>query len=166
MAISDEYASMKQEQLERIKQRDTFLHLNIVAIAVNSAIAVQGAEQALAWLVLSWISLILGWTYLSNDDKVSALALHLKDLQHAGIAPRWESGNKGLIPRRVRRVADAIVFTAAFLLPTIVGILLYSEMSTAEDRWHPLIIIACVLEILFDVGLLGLYVVSMKNRRI
>ena len=99
--MTDERTALKAEQLERIKQRDTFLNLNIVAVGVVAAIAVQGQRQAAAWLVVPWVTLVLGWAYLSNDDKITAIGQHVRASLDPQAAERsWEVSDKG----RARRL--------------------------------------------------------------
>src|SRR5690242_2433618 len=84
-----EYRTLKAEQLERIKQRDNFLNLNIVAIGVISSVAIQGSRRDVIWLLIPWVTFILGWVYLSNDDKITAIAQHLDNAQSSS-SSLWE----------------------------------------------------------------------------
>jgi hypothetical protein len=162
--MTDERAMLKTEQLERIKQRDTFLNLNIVALGVVTAIAVQGQKQAAAWLVVPWLTAIMGWAYLSNDDKVTAIARHLKatrDTQAAALS--WEAGQKGLLPSWVRRLAEVVVFLLSFVLPTPVAITLYATTSLAT--WPVVVLIVVIFEAMITASLCAIYVLSTIRRR-
>ena len=48
-----EYNSLESERLERIKQRDGFLNLNVVGIGVTASLAAQGSGQRYVWLLNS-----------------------------------------------------------------------------------------------------------------
>lgn len=159
LPLSDDRAALKSEQLERIKQRDTFLNLNIVAIGAVTAIAVQGQKQAAAWLVVPWLTAILGWAYLSNDDKVTAIARHLKGNAAQG---SWETSAKGLLPPALRRVTESIVFVLSFLLPTPVAITLYA--NTSGVRWGAFTITAVIVEAVVTLGLGAVYLLSVRRR--
>lgn len=160
--MTDEYATLKTEQLERIKQRDTFLNLNIVAIGAVTAIAVQGERQASAWLVVPWLSAILGWAYLSNDDKVTAIARHVAaSLPHTGAAT-WEAGEKGLLAPRIRHVVDFVVFVLSFVLPTPVAIALYSSRNT--EAWPAVVLVIVIIEVCITACLFAVYTMSALRR--
>jgi hypothetical protein len=163
--VSDELASLKAEQLERIKQRDGFLNLNIVAVGVITAIAVQGQRQAAAWLVVPWVTVILGWAYLSNDDKVTAIARHVT----AGLAPAaavrsWETGAKGLLPPAVRRVADGVVFVLSFVIPTPVAVAMYAVARSGTRTWAPHVVAILTVEVILAAGLCAAFALSMARR--
>lgn len=158
---SDEYAALKHEQIERIKQRDSFLNVTMGAIALDAAIAVQGPEQAVAWLVVPWISCILGWTYLMNDDKVSALAAHLRGISPS---PSWEAGTKGLIPRPVRGIGDFLVFLLAFIFPTPVALVLY-DYGRGDGAWSRGVVVLAIVECVAALALLVAYAFSAWTRQ-
>ena len=154
---------LKAEQLERIKLRDTFLNLNIVALGLITAIAVQGQRQAAAWLVVPWLMAIMGWAYLSNDDKITAIARHLKTTPDAQTtALSWEVSQKGLLPPWVRRVAETVVFLLSFVLPIPVSIALYATASLAA--WPLVVVIAVTIEVIVIAGLCVAYGLSVSRR--
>ncbi|WP_134129942.1 hypothetical protein [Kribbella pratensis] len=155
---------MKSEQLERIKQRDSFLNLNVVAIGLTASLAIQLEGRQHAWLLIPWITTILGWAYLSNDDKVTAIARHLE--QNAGISESlglWESSTKGLTPSALRRTAEIVVFLIAFVAPTPVSVALYLSSSHA-DPIRPLSWILIGSGSLLTAGLALTYSSSLVGR--
>lgn len=163
--MTDEHMTLKTEQLERIKQRDTFLNLNIVALGVFAAIAVQNQKQAAAWLVVPWLTAIIGWAYLSNDDKVTAIARHLTatvDTRTAALS--WEAGQKGLLPLWVRRLAEVVVFLLSFVLPTPVAIALYAT-AYPETTWGPISLVVVIFEAIITACLCAVYTLSVIRRR-
>jgi hypothetical protein len=164
--VTAEQAALKAEQLERIKQRDSFLNLNIVAVGVVTAIAVQGQRQAGAWLVIPWITVILGWAYLANDDKVTAIARHLADsLDPRSAAGSWETGAKGLLPPPVRRLADSVVFLFSFIIPTPVAVAMYVTGRSGMRTWFPQVVVIVGVEATVGAGLCAAYVMSVRSRR-
>ncbi|MFE9321871.1 hypothetical protein ACIHDR_03565 [Nocardia sp. NPDC052278] len=158
--MTDERTALKSEQLERIKQRDTFLNLNVVALGAISAIAMQSPKTGGVWLVGPWITAILGWAYLSNDDKVSAIARHLR-AQVASTS--WEAGHKGLLPRQARLLADALTFILSFTLPTPVAVALYA--MTSKGAWPAVVCAIIAVEVIVTTGLIALYLASALRRR-
>ncbi|MGW4245371.1 hypothetical protein [Nocardia sp. NPDC004722] len=160
--MSGEYQYLKSEQLERIKQRDTFLNLNIVAIAAIAAVAVQGQRQSAAWLLIPWVTAILGSTYLANDDKVSAIAMHLRMQAGSSSATSWESSLKGILSPWVRRLVDVMVFLLSFVLPTPVAIALYA--TSYHPSWALIVLIVVAFELVIITSLLAVYIVSIVRR--
>jgi hypothetical protein len=130
-----EYTAVKDEQRARIGFRDNLLYATIAAMAAAVAGALQvdhhGAELLLA---LPPVSVILGWTYLVNDEKISAIGRYLRD----DLAPRlgaltagpagggsgagaagsrvfgWESAHRGDPRRRTRKVLQLSVDLLTF----------------------------------------------------
>ncbi|WP_218129350.1 hypothetical protein [Nonomuraea maritima] len=71
-----EYQALKDEQKARIGFRDNLLYVTLGAV-VTALIAGMQFRIASALLVLPVICLILGWTYLANDEKISAIGRYV-----------------------------------------------------------------------------------------
>ncbi|MEW1546780.1 hypothetical protein [Streptomyces tsukubensis] len=73
-----EYERIKEEQKTRIGFRDNLLYFTLAAsIAVLAITARSGQAQLL--LAVPAICLVLGWTYLVNDEKISAVGCYIRD---------------------------------------------------------------------------------------
>lgn len=161
--MTDERAALKSEQLERIKQRDTFLNLNIVALGLVTALALPGQRPAGIWLVVPWITTILGWAYLSNDDKVSAIARHLRlQVRPADVASSWETSRKGLLRPRIRWIADAATFMLSYVVPTPVALALFFVSTPGSPPTAGYVIMA--VESTVTSSLAGVFVASALQR--
>ncbi|BEK95013.1 hypothetical protein [Nocardia seriolae] len=162
-AVTDEHPTLKSEQLERIKLRDTFLNLNIVALGVVTAVGLPG-QRGGVWLIVPWITTILGWAYLSNDDKVSAIARHLRlQVSPIDVSGSWETSRKGLLPLRIRWFADVITFTLSFIAPIPAAITLY---ATSLHTSRPTVIyLVTALEAMATTALAAVYAMSAARRR-
>ena len=73
-----EYGALKSEQLGRIGFRDNLLYVTVGAVGAIGAVALGGLgenkkEMLEAFLLVPWVTTILGWTYLVNDDKITAI---------------------------------------------------------------------------------------------
>ncbi|MCC2278962.1 hypothetical protein LKL35_26555 [Streptomyces sp. ET3-23] len=73
-----EYDRMKEEQRARIGFRDNLLYFTLAASTAVLAIAVQNGQTQLL-LAVPVICLVLGWTYLVNDQKISAVGCYVRD---------------------------------------------------------------------------------------
>ncbi|MEW2174818.1 hypothetical protein AB0890_00520 [Streptomyces sp. NPDC005406] len=73
-----EYDRIKEEQKTRIGFRDNLLYFTLAASTTVLAIAVQSGLAQLQ-LAVPVICLVLGWTYLVNDEKISAVGCYIRD---------------------------------------------------------------------------------------
>ena len=72
-----EYTALKAEQLARIGTRDNLLYATLAAFgAVLAAALTSGQPTCL--LMVPPAAVILGWTYLANDLKISAIREYIR----------------------------------------------------------------------------------------
>ncbi|SNQ51075.1 conserved membrane hypothetical protein [Frankia canadensis] len=84
-----EYEHLKAEQLGRIGVRDNLVYATLAACGGVVALAFSaGRERIPALLLLPPVCLVLGWTYLVNDQKVSAIGRYLRRV----LGPRLGEG--------------------------------------------------------------------------
>lgn len=121
-----EYEQLKQEQRARIGFRDNLIYatLGVMAAVVGSTLARGGHLEML--LLLPPLSVVLGWTYLANDEKISAAGRYIRD----HLSPRlkeltspqadvfgWESAHRRDAHRRSRKrfqlAVDLMTFCGA-----------------------------------------------------
>ncbi|MCX7067565.1 MAG: hypothetical protein NTW85_07740 [Methylococcales bacterium] len=65
--------------------RDNLLYVTLTLFGGIVAYAVSGTNF-LALLILPWVCLIMGWTYLVNDEKILALGQYVRDKLSNGLA--------------------------------------------------------------------------------
>lgn len=112
-----EYQQLKDEQRSRIGFRDNLLYATLASIAAVVVAAAQSGRAALV-LLLPPACLVLGWTYLVNDEKVSAIGRYVRE----ELAPRlgggvvfgWESAHRGDQRRHARKVLQLGVDLSTF----------------------------------------------------
>ncbi|WP_393054896.1 hypothetical protein [Streptomyces sp. LN549] len=121
-----EYEQIKQEQRARIGFRDNLIYatLGVMAAVIGSTLARGGHLEML--LLLPPLSVVLGWTYLVNDEKISAVGRYIRD----DLSPRlkeltsvqtdvfgWESAHRRDAHRRSRKrfqlTVDLMTFCGA-----------------------------------------------------
>lgn len=81
-----EYRTVKDEQRTRIGFRDDLLHVTLTVLAAviaASAQAGQGGQgrqagQAAMLLALPPVCVVLGWTCLVNEEKISAIGAYAR----------------------------------------------------------------------------------------
>lgn len=74
-----EYMKLKEEQLARIGLRDNLIFVTLGAFGGLMSFALVDEVHLYTVLVVPWVSTVLGWTYLMNDEKVSAIGRYLRE---------------------------------------------------------------------------------------
>jgi hypothetical protein len=87
-----EYIKLKDEQTKRIGFRDNLLYVNLVLIAGIMSFAFAGEHPDNQWrlrglLIAAWVALVLGWTYVVNDEKISAIGRYIRDTLATSLDP-------------------------------------------------------------------------------
>ncbi|MFJ6520146.1 hypothetical protein ACIQJ4_18095 [Streptomyces filamentosus] len=123
-----EYDRLKEEQKTRIGFRDNLLYFTLAAATAVVAITAQSGQSRLLLFVPA-ICLILGWTYLANDEKISAIGHYvrdqlgprLKELTSAdGAVFGWEVYHRDVAGRTVRkRLQSAVDLFTYLVLPMV-----------------------------------------------
>ncbi|WP_033347998.1 hypothetical protein [Kitasatospora aureofaciens] len=117
-----EYDRVKDEQKTRIGFRDNLLYVTLAAV-ITVLIGAAQTHQATVLLALPAATSILGWTYLVNDQKISAIGRYVR----ADLGPRlaamageqenlfgWETAHRSDGYRKQRKIIQCVVDLAAF----------------------------------------------------
>lgn len=131
-----EYQTVKDEQKARIGFRDNLLYVTLAVVAAVIAAAAQ-AERAAMLLALPPVCVVLGWTYLVNDEKISAIGHYVRD----DLGPRlarlaasgdegpatfgWEAYHRGDTRRRARKAIQTVVDLTAFCAVPLAALIVY-----------------------------------------
>lgn len=125
--LRDEVKTLKDEQRDRIRARDGLIYSVIVAVAAVAG-GTRYAGNAVA-LLLPPVVLALGWTYLANDQKISAIGAYLRDDLGPRLAAltgadvlRWETAHRSDRRRRQRKTIQLGVDLLVFVLPGAVAV--------------------------------------------
>ncbi|WNZ08608.1 hypothetical protein [Streptomyces sp. 11x1] len=127
-----EYQVVKEEQKTRIGFRDNLLYVTLTVLAAVIAASAQARQSAML-LALPPVCVVLGWTYLVNDEKISAIGAYVRgDLgprlaQLAGAQKvfEWEVAHRGDVRRRSRKVIQCGIDLLAFCVVPLAGLLVY-----------------------------------------
>jgi hypothetical protein len=126
-----EYWKLKDEQAKRIEFRDTLIHVHLALVGAAIGWGLTHGDDAVL-LVVPWICLIIGWTYVVNDDRTTALARYFAE----SLAPRlsaalgsekprvleWEFAHQRDDRRSERKVVQLIVDLITFIAPGLLAI--------------------------------------------
>ncbi|MDX2097214.1 MAG: hypothetical protein SFW36_05510 [Leptolyngbyaceae cyanobacterium bins.59] len=162
LILLEEYKALKAEQSKRIGFRDNLLYVTLGLFGAITSFAITSPKGHYAFLVIPWISLVMGWTYVVNDEKISAIGYYIRhDLDDririlmVGTGDNhylfgWETAHRD-DPHRKRRkylqlLIDEITFVFSGLIALLIFWLLVPQVSI------PLIILS-LLEALLLIGL-------------
>lgn len=123
-----EYYRLKDEQLKRMEYRDQMLHVHLGIVGATMAWSM--AHEPYALLAIPWVCFVLGWAYLVNDERISAIGRYIREQLRPCLERRvgkptspilgWEVAHRadqGRTERRVwQMIADQIAFVASGLL--------------------------------------------------
>lgn len=129
-ALIAEYERLKEEQTQRIGTRDNLIYATLASIAaVGVATHQTGIEDLL--LALAPCCVVLGWTYLVNDEKISSIGRYIRTDLSLRLSTAtnsdhplfgWESSHRTDRRRRSRKIIQLAVDLIVFCIPAITGI--------------------------------------------
>jgi hypothetical protein len=131
-----EYDKLKSEQAQRIGFRDNLLYVTLGLVATVLSIAVSDAANYYALLIVPWVCLILGWTYVVNDEKISAIGRYIRYKlvdrvkEHTGYEDLttlfgWEIAHRDDQHRKRRKIQQLIVDEIAFVVSGIAALIAF-----------------------------------------
>jgi hypothetical protein len=147
-----EYESLKKEQNSRIAFRDHLLYATLGSLAGTIAITIGAPARAPLLLVLPAVCVVLGWTYLVNDEKVSALGRYVREQ----LAPKmaelaqddsvfgWERIHRADDRRVSRKALQLGVELTTFVLPAVAAVVTYWLL----DPYHVVFTVIAAVEML------------------
>ncbi|MFS4095895.1 hypothetical protein [Streptomyces sp. AF1A] len=145
-----EYAQIKDEQRARIGFRDNLLYVTLGAVTAVTGIALQ-TKQPQLMLVLPLVCVVLGWTYLVNDEKISAIGRYIRteltsrltaDSHEGGALFGWETFHRSDSKRMSRKVTQTVVDLTTFLGAPLGALIVFWGYSSG----NPMLIGASILE--------------------
>lgn len=133
-----EYEKLKEEQVRRIQFRDNLLYVNLAATGV---LASKAIDQPALWLVVPWIGVILGWTYLTNKEQVQRIKLYLAGTLSHVVGGRsseqvfgWERIERG----RSWQLSQLVIDQLTFVVPGLAALAIFvgsDRPSGLEETW-------------------------------
>ncbi|MFD7700439.1 hypothetical protein [Streptomyces caelestis] len=154
-----EYQTVKDEQKARIGFRDNLLYVTLAVVAAVIAAAAQ-AKQPSMLLALPPVCVVLGWTYLVNDEKISAIGRYVRDdlgPKLAALAAHgsgfttfgWEAYHRSDTRRRSRKAVQTVIDLTAFCAVPLAALVVF----WANGDGGGLMVTLSVLEALAVAGL-------------
>ena len=179
-----EYSALKEEQKSRIGFRDNLLYVNLAAVGAIFSFALNKPDNKYALLVLPLVSVILGWTYLVNDQKISAIGQYIQKELLGKVSKEinstnptdadvfgWEEYHKthDLFARRLRKIQQWIIDEITFIGAGILALIAFREYLPKENSlihwlWWLEIIVLIILGIeIFAYAIPAIFSSPTKN---
>jgi hypothetical protein len=151
-----EYAQIKDEQRARIGFRDNLLYVTLAAVTAVTAVAAQTKHPNLV-LALPLVCVVLGWTYLVNDEKISAIGRYVRTQLGPRLAAtvgggqlfEWETFHRSDHRRTSRKITQTVVDLTAFLVVPLAALIAFWRYGASST----LLVIASILEAAAVLGL-------------
>jgi hypothetical protein len=174
--LLEEYKALKAEQSKRIGFRDNLLYVTLGLFGGIASFAVTTTKGSYALLVIPWICLVMGWTYLVNDEKISAIGRYIRhtlddrlctlmggaaDSQHLF---GWETVHRDDPDRKNRKRLQLLIDEITFVLSGLTALLAF-WLPTPQTSM--LLIVLSAIEALLLTGLgikIALYADLAKGR--
>lgn len=159
----NEYRKLKDEQIARIIMREHMIYVTLGTIGAVSSYALH-SEQHFAFLVIPWVCIILGWLYITTDEKISSIGEYLRrdladKLDHltnnsTGYTLGWEITHRSDKFRTHRKITQLIVDQLTFVCSGLFALAAFWWMQKTEwSLWHPLFKITWGIEVVLLIGL-------------
>ncbi|MGX2993354.1 hypothetical protein JNUCC64_03515 [Streptomyces sp. JNUCC 64] len=130
-----EYTALKAEQSARIAARDNLMYATLAALVLTATAVAGTAGHRELVLLLPPVCLVLGWTYLVNDEKVSAIGGYLR----AELTPRlavasgadpgdvlgWETAHRAQPRRTTGKYLQLAVDLVMFVAPALTALAVF-----------------------------------------
>ncbi|NJN10091.1 MAG: hypothetical protein HC815_19695 [Richelia sp. RM1_1_1] len=149
-----EYEKLKEEQSQRIGFRDNMIYVTLGVFGGIVSFALSNKINYYALLVIPFVCLILGWTYLVNDEKISAIGRYIRLTLVEKIKQEttsneiesifgWEIVHRSDKRRRRRKIEQLIIDEITFVFSGICGLVAF-WILVQQHHWA--IIFLCVME--------------------
>lgn len=143
-----EYGALKSEQSARIGFRDNLLYVTVGAVGAVTSVALggfggSGGPMHAAFLVVPWVTAILGWTYLVNDQKITAIRMYVEDelakrVKRSAKARQaifaWEGFHRRDVRRKLRKWVQLGIDLGTFVAPGLCALAAYMVHLSADKR--------------------------------
>lgn len=158
-----EYEQLKREQIQRIGFRDNLLYVTLGLYGVVLGFIWGEQPHSFAMLVLPWISLILGWNYLMNDQKISAIGQYIHGplsnklaqvsrASHPEFIFHWETIHR-LDPHRLRhKIEQLVIDELTFVISGLTALIMSGQLIGSDNFFMSLLAwAACILLIILGI---------------
>lgn len=163
-----EYNVLKAEQAQRIGFRDNMIYVTLGTFGAILSFAIAEKINYHALLLIPWVCVILGWTYLVNDEKISAIGQYIREDLRAKIQGQlgessglfgWEGFHRGDRRRQRRKFEQLMIDLTTFIFSGMAALLFF--WLKAENLAIGIILLS-IIELIFLL-ILGLEILAYAD---
>jgi hypothetical protein len=161
-----EYEQLKEEQRLRIGTRDNLVYATIGALALILGAALQSDTTSFLLLVPP-VCVTLGWTYLVNDDRITAIGAYVRDVLGPELARlssteielfAWERRHREDGGRLLRKVCQLSVDLLLFCVTALAALVIAWHGPTVLPHPH----VTMVMEFAAVVALAARFITMVR----
>lgn len=169
--LMEEYRTLKAEQANRIGFRDNLLYVTLGLFGAIASFALSSDENVPAFLVIPWVCIVMGWTYIVNDEKISAIGRYIRSALETRFAKLiggaaddqpmfgWEIEHRTDSRRVSRKYLQLLVDLLTFVFSGLVALLLFWASPSSPS---PLSMVLSVIELVLLIGL-GIKIITYAD---
>lgn len=131
-----EYEKLKDEQRVRIQFRDQMIFVTLGAIGAVFSFVLGKTDYWIILLVLPFVTFLLGWTYIANDDKISEIGHYIRDnLKSKLDLSSWECYHKSTSFRKLKKTTQLTVDILIFCVAPSLSVILFF-IKNNDFSWY------------------------------
>jgi hypothetical protein len=165
-----EFEKLKDEQNKRIEFRDHMIYITLGVIGTVFSFILEKPEFNTALLVLPFICIILGWTYLMNDEKVTEIGVYIKNIlipiieksksdPELSLHNNWEVYHKKAHNRASKKVIQLILDIMLFCFSALFSIISFFYFNNSVKCYH---VIIALIESVLILYLASHFIISLR----
>jgi len=168
----NEYIKLKDEQIARMRFRDNLLYVTLVAFGGVISYAMSNPTHYYTFLVLPWVCLILGWTYLVNDEKISAIGEYIRLTlteklgtlvnEQPKLLFGWEIAHRDDKWRKSRKRFQLFIDELTFCFSGLVALGFFWNLG--PNSWNSILWSTFIIEVVL-LGYLGIWIFRYADLR-
>jgi hypothetical protein len=145
-----EYEALKAEQKARIVVRDRLMY---AALATTTAIVVGTDGRTGLVLLLPPVCVVLGWTYVANDEKISNIGRYLRTELRGRLATAakttpaqllgWELAHRTGLNRTTMKSIQLGADLIMFVVPSVIAVVSFWLNESTHSK-SPLLIASAI----------------------
>ena len=161
--LMEEYRVLKAEQSMRIGFRDNLLYVTLGLFGAIASFALTNDKGHNAFLVIPWVCLVMGWTYVVNDEKITAIGRYVRYTLETRISALiggsadekylfgWETAHRDDPRRKRRKYTQLFIDQLTFVLSGLMALLVF-WLLTKDIYVFPIILSAIEAVLLIILG--------------
>jgi len=140
-----EYEKLKEEQISRISTRDSLIYITLGIFGAIFSFSVLNNQYLYSLLIIPVVSFVLGWVYITNDEKISNIGKYIREDLFKAIkeeAPNikddyllhWEIKHRSDELRIFRKITQFFVDLTTFSASSFASIAIFMMYSSKVNE--------------------------------